>query len=260
MDHIQHDSRETAYRIVKPDADEPKILYVHGSGGNHRIWGNQYGPAGPVNPAVAVDLSGHGESTDVETEPGQATLAAYATDVAAVARNVDADVLVGHSLGGAVLFELVLEEYYEPAGVVFAGTGAKLAIHEGIRTLLQDDFEAFLDTIHAESRLFADPDDSDLETSKATFRETGQTVTRRDLLTCHTFDVRDRLPEVEVPALAVVGEHDGLAPPAYHEYLGDELPNCEVETIPDAAHMAMIEQPRRFNDFVQQFCDRLQTG
>jgi 3-oxoadipate enol-lactonase len=75
-------------------------------------------------------------------------------------------------------------------------------------------------------------------------------VTRRDFLTCHTFDVRDRLDEVDVPALAVVGEHDSLTPPSYHEYLAAELPDCSLTVIEDAAHLAMLEQPAAFNDAV----------
>ena len=54
-------------------------------------------------PVAALDLSGHGESDDVDAEPGYTALSAYVDDVLAVAEAVDADVLVGNSLGGAVL-------------------------------------------------------------------------------------------------------------------------------------------------------------
>jgi 3-oxoadipate enol-lactonase len=157
-----------------------------------------------------VDLSGHGDSADIDTPPGPETLAAYAADVAAVASGVDADVLVGNSLGGAVVFE----------------------------------------TLHADSRLLHNPDETLREQSVDVLRSVGRRVTRRDFLTCHTFDVRDRLDEVDVPALAVVGEHDSLTPPSYHEYLAAELPDCSLTVIEDAAHLAMLEQPAAFNDAV----------
>jgi 3-oxoadipate enol-lactonase len=251
MDSVTHHGRRTAYRTV---GDGPaRILYVHGSGATHRLWGHQYAPDGPASPAVALDLSGHGESADVDAEPGPETLDAYAEDVVAVARETGADVLVGNSLGGAVVLTVALDTAFDPEGLVLAGTGAKLAVKEELRTMLDDDFETAVDVLHGENMLFHDPDDRTLARSKETMRAVGQRITRRDFLACHTFDVRDRLDELSVPALAVVGEHDSLTPPTYHEYLAEELPDCEYATIEGAAHLAMAERPDAFNDTVSRF-------
>ncbi|MFC6770853.1 alpha/beta fold hydrolase, partial [Halorubrum pallidum] len=78
-------------------------------------------------------------------------------------------------------------------------------------------------------------------------------VTARDFRTCHAFDARDRLDEVNVPSLAVVGEHDALTPPAYHEYLADRIDDCECTVIDDAAHLAMLERPAGFNAALSRF-------
>ncbi|MFB6189053.1 MAG: alpha/beta fold hydrolase, partial [Halapricum sp.] len=206
METVEHDGRTTAYRLAGDAADGPVVLAVHGSGGTHRIWANQYGPNG-CRPFAAVDLSGHGGSEDTETEPGAATLDAYVEDVTAVARAVEADVLVGNSLGGAVVLTALLDGAVDPAGVVLQGSGAKLAVHEDLRALLAGDFERAIAVLHGPDMLFHDPDETILERSKAQLRATGRAVTERDFLTCHRFDVRDRLHEVDVPALAVVGEH-----------------------------------------------------
>lgn len=257
METVVHDGRETAYRQTGADDDGPTILYVHGSGGNHGVWVNQYAPKGPSHPAVALDLSGHGDSEDVDTPTGPETLAAYADDVVAVARETDADILVGNSLGGAVLFEVLLERAFDPSGVVFAGTGAKLAVHESIRQLLREDFDGVVERLHEPSSLLADPDGELLERSKDALREAGQRVTRRDFLTCHEFDVRDRLDEVTTKALAVVGDVDRLTPPEYHEYLATEMPDCELVRIEDAAHLAMLEHPGAFNSALESFATTL---
>ena len=255
METVSHDGRETAYRLARPEGAGPTTLYVHGSGGNHRLWANQYGPDGPAHPAVAVDLSGHGESEDVDTEPGAATMSAYAEDVAAVAEETDASVLVGNSLGGAVLFRMLLDGRYEPEAAVFAGTGAKLAVHERIRNLLETDYEAVIEFLHEDSRLFYRGDETTIERSADAMRDAGQAVTRRDYLSCHRFDVRDELDGITVPALAIVGKHDNLTPPAYHEYLADRLPDCDLAEVANAAHLAMIEQPAVFNTTVEEFID-----
>jgi pimeloyl-ACP methyl ester carboxylesterase len=251
METVVHDGRKTAYRETGADGDGPTMLYVHGCGGNHRVWVHQYAPQGPSHPAVVLDLSGHGESEDVDTGAGPETLAAYAEDVVAVARATGADVLVGNSLGGAVLFEVLLEREFDPAGVVFAGTGAKLAVHESIRRLLREDFEGVVERLHRPSYLLADPEGELLERSKEALRAAGQRVTRRDFLTCHEFDVRDRLGDITTPALAVVGDADQLTPPDYHEYLAEAMPNCELSLVEDAAHLAMLERPDAFNSVLE---------
>ncbi|MFB6141666.1 MAG: alpha/beta fold hydrolase [Halosimplex sp.] len=255
MDTVRHDGRETAYRVAggSGESEGANALYVHGSGATHRLWAAQYGPDGPVRPAAVLDLSGHGDSEDVDTEPGPATLDAYARDVIAVARETGADALVGNSLGGAVVQHVALETAFDPAALVLAGTGARLAVLEELRTWLTDDFDRAVEFLHREDRLFHDADERALERSKAEMRGVGQVVTRRDFLTCHAFDVRDRLGEIDAPALAVVGERDSLTPPAYHEYLAEHLPDCEFAEIEGAAHLAMTERPERFNRVVREF-------
>jgi len=259
METVTHDGRETAYRLAgdshDDDIDAARVLYVHGSGGTHRLWGGQYAPDGPTHPAVAIDLSGHGDSGDVETEPGPETLEAYARDVRAVAEATGADVLVGNSLGGAVCLHLAIGTDFDPAALVLAGTGAKLAVFEDLRTWLAEDFERAIEFLHGPDRFFHDADARTVERSRQAMYETGQAVTRRDFLTCHRFDVRDELPTVDVPTLAVVGEHDSLTPPSYHEYLADQTGGTYAE-IDDAAHLAMVEQPAAFNERVGAFLDR----
>ena len=256
METVVHDGRETAYRLAQPNGDGPTMLYVHGSGGTHRVWAGQYGPDGPGHPAVALDLSGHGESDDVETEPGAETLAAYVDDVRAVASETEPDVLVGNSLGGAVVLAALVDSPLDPAGAVLAGTGSRLPVHEHLRELLADDFDRAIEFLHENGRLLFDPDDRTRERSIAQMRAAGQRVTRRDFLTCHTFDVSDRLAEISVPALALVGEHDSLTPPSYHESLSSGISRCELATLAESAHLTMVETPDAFNAAVESFCDR----
>ena len=253
MNFVDHHGRTTAYRHVQPDAAGPTVLYVHGSGGTHEIWAAQCSPRGPVHPAVAIDLSGHGASDDIETSLGPATMAAYAEDVVAVARATGASVLVGNSLGGAVVQTIALDGDLDPAGLVLVGTGAKLAVIEELRDYLDTDFDRAVAFLHGPDMFLHDAAAEKVEGSKAGLRQTGQAVTRRDFLSCHTFDVRDRLEEIDVPTLALVGDHDRLTPVAYHEYFAEHIPDCELAVIDGAAHLVMIERAGAFNDRLGSF-------
>ncbi|MFB6179158.1 MAG: alpha/beta fold hydrolase [Halorientalis sp.] len=257
METVSHDGRATAYRRTEFGTDSAPVLFVHGSGGTHDIWTAQYGRRDTGSPAVAVDLSGHGESAAIETAPGAETLDAYAADVHAVMDETGAELLVGNSLGGAVILHLALETAAEPVGLVLAGTGAKLGVHPDLKELLAADFEAAIDTLHGDDMLFHEAPPEQIDRSKAAMRSVGRTVTERDFLTCDAFDVRDRLDEIDVPVLALVGEYDSLTPVSYHEYLAAEIPAGELAVLDDAAHLAMIERPAAFNSAINEFHQRL---
>lgn len=256
VDTVAHHGRETAYRTEPGAGDSAAgLLYVHGSGGTSAVWDAQLSDLVDGRTSSALDLSGHGDSEDVDAGAGPAALSAYAEDVVAVARETGASVLVGNSLGGAVALHVALEHGFEPDALVLCGTGAKLAVHEDVRELLESDFEAAVELLHGPDMLFHENEGPHHEGSMELMRETGQAVTQRDLLTCHVFDVRDRLGDVDVPALATTGEHDRLTPPKYHEYLAEHLPDGRWETIPDAAHLSMVERPRAFEEAVERFLD-----
>jgi pimeloyl-ACP methyl ester carboxylesterase len=255
MERVSHRGRVTAYRQTRPAAAGPTALYVHGSGATHRVWGRQYAPTGPTRSAVALDLSGHGDSDDIDADAGAATLDAYADDVVAVGRETDADVLVGNSLGGAIAQWVALERDWTPAALVLLGTGPGLPVFEGLQDWLANDWERAVEFLHDRDRLFHDTDHDAVSSSREQMEEVGQAVTRRDFMTCDAFDVRDRLGDIAVPVLAVCGEHDKLTPRAYHETLAREVPDGAVSFVPDAAHLAMVEQPGAFNDIVASFIE-----
>ncbi|WP_313695865.1 alpha/beta fold hydrolase [Halorarum halobium] len=254
MNRVTHHGRGTAYRVSDRGGDGPGLLFVHGSGGSADVWKSQPRLADDY-PVVALELSGHGESDDVGATGGPDALEAYADDIVAIADETGASVLVGNSLGGAVAMWAALERDLNLDGLVLAGTGAKLAVLEDLLAWLADDFDRAIEFLHAEDRFFHDVDARHLDLSRRAMRETGRPVVERDFRTCHTFDVRERLDEIDVPTLALVGEHDHLTPLSYHEYLAERIPNGELAVLKDAAHLAMLERPEAFNDSLADWLD-----
>lgn len=255
METLTHNGRTVAYR--QTEADGAPILYVHGAGGNHQLWQHQYGPDSHVS-AVAVDLTGHGGSDNIDTHHGKATLDVYAGDLVAVVRKTGAGAVVGNSMGGAVALWAVLEHNLDPGALVLCGTGAKLGVSGDLLDLLESDFDAAVEALSAPGLLFHDAPAEVVEQAVAVMRETGQAVTARDFHTCGQFDVRGRLDEVETPALALTGEHDGMTPPSFTEYLGECLPDCETAILDDCAHLSMLERPEIWNECVGQFLTGVQ--
>lgn len=252
MDKIEHDGRRTAYRVADRGADGRTLLFVHGSGGDSCVWKAQHRLAGEHR-VVSLDLSGHGGSDDVEAPPGQETLAAYVSDVAAVAKATDAEVLLGNSLGGAVIQWGIVSDTLDPDAAVLVGSGAKLAVLADLRDWLATDFDRAVAFLHQPGRFFADADERLVAASREAMHDCGRAVTERDFLTSHVFDIRDQLGEIDCPVLAIGGALDELTPPIYHEYLARQLPNGVLAIVPDAAHLVMLERPDRFNTAVTTF-------
>ncbi|MCG1003619.1 MULTISPECIES: alpha/beta fold hydrolase [Halobacterium] len=257
MQTVTHDGRATAYRLEDRGGDGAPLLCVHGSGGTHAVWKSQLARLSRERPVAAVDLGGHGESDDVDTDPGPDTLEAYVADVRAVADEVGAGVLAGNSLGGAVALTAVLGDFDADA-LVLAGSGAKLSVLDELRDWLAGEdggFDRAVEFLHRDDMLFDDPDEREVEVSKAAMRAAGREVVERDFLSCHTFDVRDRLDEIATPVLALTGENDRLTPPQYHEYVAEHVQDGAWTTVPEAAHLSMLEAAEAFDDELSAFLD-----
>lgn len=69
------------------------------------------------------------------------------------------------------------------------------------------------------------------------------------------FDLSSRLPEIDVPALIIVGEHDYATPPVMSETLARGLPRAILRVLPGVRHMSIIEAPRAW----EQVCAFLTT-
>lgn len=254
MDSVTHHGRETAYDVADRGGDGPPICFVHGSGASRNVWRSQHRLA-DRHPLVTLDLSGHGESDDITASPGYTTLSAYADDVLAVVEETESRVLVGNSLGGAVVMHILLEREDDPDAVVLTGAGARLGVLDDLLEWLANDFERAVEFLHGPNRLFHDPDPRLDEESKRQLHDTGQSVTYRDFLTCHEFDVRGELSGIKPPVLAMYGEYDQLTPPWFHEYLAEEIPDAWIAELEETAHLAMLERPESFNGAVGEFLD-----
>ncbi len=254
MTTISHHGRRTAYDVADRGGAGPPICFVHGSGGSRDVWRAQRRLADQY-PIVTLDLSGHGESADIDARAGYPSLSAYADDVLAVTEATDARVLVGNSLGGAVVMHALLEREVDVDAAVLTGTGARLGVLADLLEWLENDFERAVEFLHEPGRLFYDPDPELRAHSMDAMYDCGRAVTQRDFLTCHRFDVRDEVSAIDVPALALYGEHDRLTPPSFHEFFAEEIDDAALGELEDAAHLAMLERPAAFNDAIVDFLD-----
>ncbi len=68
-------------------------------------------------------------------------------------------------------------------------------------------------------------------------------------------DFLDELAQVRVPTLVLWGERDEVTPIEHSRQIADGIPGAVLKTIPDAGHIANIDQPAAFNRHLAEFLD-----
>lgn len=63
-------------------------------------------------------------------------------------------------------------------------------------------------------------------------------------------DLRPGLPAIEAPTLVIAGRDDPATPPAHGQLIADGIPAARMAVVPQAAHLANIEQAERVNELI----------
>ncbi len=77
--------------------------------------------------------------------------------------------------------------------------------------------------------------------------------------TLKTWDITDRLAEIEVPTLITAGAQDEFTP-VQAQRLNEGINGSELVTFESASHMQFVEEPERYRELVAGFLDRVEQG
>lgn len=221
----------------------PALICIHGAGGTHRHWGNQLRDLSDIARVYALDLPGHGRSGEAaSTEPP--SVAGYSAALLDFmdACGLDQTVLVGHSMGGAIALWTALDAPERVLGLGLVGTGARLRVAPAILDGFDNDLAATIRLIVDYAYAPATPA-ALLQQAEADYADANPVAFRSDFSACDSFDIRTRLVEIRCPTTIICGSADRMTPPKYSEALRDGIPGSTLTLVPNAGHMAMIEQP-----------------
>ena len=72
-----------------------------------------------------------------------------------------------------------------------------------------------------------------------------------------TYDVSGKLGSISTPTLVMAGAQDpGCTPEAMSE-MAEQIEGAHFVTVPDSAHLLMVEHPEIVVDHIQEFCGQL---
>jgi 3-oxoadipate enol-lactonase len=234
----------------------PWLVLSHSLACNVRMWDPTVEALKDRYRILNYDMRGHGQSA----APGGAyTLDMLADDVAALMKHVGIPRahFAGLSIGGMIGQTLVLKNPALIDRLVLADTGhsqppeavaqwkERIAIAEskGMQALVESTMQRWFTESFRKSKPA-----QDIAAIIAATPVAGYVGCGRAIMGLNT---TGRLKDIRLPVLAITGEQDPSAPGT--RYIGENVPGAKLVVIPQAAHIANIEQPAAFNRALSDF-------
>lgn len=257
----------------------PDVLLVHGAG--EQAEGFRALVESLKVPAAAVNLPGHGPSPQATSAEAPAlanpalvnpalatptlatpTLAtpAPATSIEEMAEAVEScvaalprpTVLLGHSMGGAIVLEVALRKRVRPRALILYSTGARLRVSPVFIDRLENHYaERSRDTVRP---LFGPGvTDAVLDDYLALPIHPTNAPSLADFRAVNRFDRMSEIATIDSPTLVLGGDADMMTPAKYQAYLAENIRGAERVILPGAGHMGHLESARDFAIAVERF-------
>ena len=237
------------------------LVLIHGFPFDSRMWDDQLAGLSDGFRVIAVELPGYGQSGP----PRPFTVASAAEELHAVLQSIGAlpCILGGLSMGGYVCFEFVARYLADVRALLLVDTRYDADTPEGkenrgrmIQVASERGASAIADIM--EPKLLA----PDTPTSRPAVQQKlrqimesipAQTIEYTLLALRDRADSTERLKNITVPTLVVIGEQDAITPRPIAQSMQQGIAGAQLAIIPAAGHMAPMEQAEAFNRIVREF-------
>jgi pimeloyl-ACP methyl ester carboxylesterase len=78
-----------------------------------------------------------------------------------------------------------------------------------------------------------------------------------DFRACDSFDVRERISEIQKPVLVISAEDDLMTPPKFGKYLAENIPEASWVHQHQAGHLVSVEKPDEVNQAIRELVKKL---
>jgi pimeloyl-ACP methyl ester carboxylesterase len=270
----------------------PPLLFVHGFPLDHSMWNAQLGHFARTHRVIAPDLRGFGASEPkrgtgvVSADSGEVTkeklgrerlpspfsdadtvtMAEFADDLADLldALPVSGPVtLCGLSMGGYIAMHFFARHRARLAALILCDCRAapdSPEVRQGrldtAARVLQEGPGFLAETLVA--RLFSEKSRRERTAIVAATQDVirrnppaGTAAAARGM--AERPDMTSLLPQIDVPALLIVGSEDAISPPKEMHSMAAAIPNSTLVEVADAGHMAPLEDPPPVNTALERF-------
>ncbi|MFZ1957394.1 MAG: 3-oxoadipate enol-lactonase, partial [Desulfobacterales bacterium] len=242
----------------------PVVLMSHSLATSLDLWSPQLAVLEPRFRVLRYDTRGHGAS---DAPQGAYTLAQLADDAVAVmdAFDIEAVHWVGISMGGMIGQAVALNHAERLRSLVLCDTAAAVppeaqalwqqridkARGEGMTALADETLQRWFTPpyLAKDPRGVRSIRGMILSTPVSGFIGCSEAIRQLDFL--------ERLDDIRLPTLIIVGEQDPGTPVAISEAIHNRIKDSRLEIIPSAAHLCNVEQAEVFNQILLGFLQTL---
>lgn len=231
------------------------VLFTHGFIATGEMWREQIRQVPDGWRFVTWDLRGHGRSSS-PSDPSLYSEEDTVQDMKALLNHYRADqaVLVGHSLGGFMSLAFWLKYPERVRGMVLASSGPGYR-DAGIRAEWNRIAEWQAERIEQNGLQIMEHYP---ELDESLHREPmGLIHAARGMMTQRDDRVINSLPDIDIPTLIVVGEHDKYYRRGSN-YMASKIGHARHLVVKDAGHLSMMTDPGKFNRTLIEFLAELQ--
>jgi pimeloyl-ACP methyl ester carboxylesterase len=239
------------------------LVLLHAFPLSSAMWLAQREGLGDVCRVITPDQRGFGGSPLGDDEP---SLDAAADDIAALldAKGLDRVVLGGLSMGGYVVMAFLRRYADRVQALVLADTRAGADADAGrtkrltMAQTLTDDPDSSVVVDEVLPTLLGPTTQQERPLVVGRVKAFAQAAPAAAVAWAQRGmaarpDSFDMLHAVGVPTLVLVGEEDGLIPPAESEAIAEAVPGARLVVLPRAGHLSALEDPDAFNAEVREF-------
>lgn len=236
------------HHVVSGRADGPVVVLSNSLGSTHAMWDANLAALERSFRVVRYDTRGHGGSP---VPDGPYDIDDLADDVVALLDRlgVERAHFVGLSLGGMTGMRLAARDPQRVDRLVVLCTGARLdpssAWTERAQTVREQGASAVAEAVVARwytpGFLTANPDVK--AASEAMVAATPSEGYASCCEAIAAMDLRDDVPRITAPTLAIAGADDPATPPPHLEAIADSVASGRLLVVDESAHLANAQQP-----------------
>lgn len=239
----------------------PPLVFLHGIGGAARAWRGQIEAFCGRYRAIAWDMPGYGGSAPL----AGVSIAALADALQDFLRQVGATkpILVGHSIGGMIVQQLLANSPDIAGAVVLAQTSPAFGKADGdwqksfiearLGPLDRGETMVSLAPALVKELVGDDPDAGGMNLARDCMASVPEATYRATMLALLGFDQRNALKNIAVPTLVLSGSKDNNAPAPMMAKMASYIPQATYVELEGVGHLANLERPAAFNAALDQF-------
>lgn len=255
---------EVTTRIFTAGTEGRPIIFVHGFGAKADRWKLNMDPIAAAGfRAYAFDLPGHGFASKADNAPS--TVPEFSEFLRQVMDHLEVNnaILVGTSLGGAVVASFAAQHSDRVEALVFVGSMGLVPIGEEIRSRIRagsanQTLEAmqvkFKNIIADQSKVTVEMIEEEFQTNNSSGAAAALIRVGRYIGEKLDDDVvGQKIADLNKPTLLVWGDEDKVVPLAFGRAAREILPNSRLCILEGTSHTPYYERFSEFNAAILDF-------